>query len=503
MAHKAVNRPLNTAKELVVVVNIAELEPRAVWEHFQTLCDIPRPSKHEQALRDYLKGWAELRGLDTAVDEVGNLVVRKPATPGMEDRIGVVLQGHLDMVCQANTGTVHDFFQDPIRPVLKDGWLIAENTTLGADNGIGVALGLAVLTADDIAHGPVEVLMTLDEEAGMGGALGLSPSLLQGQMMINIDTEEWGEFYMGCAGGIDVNVRRSYAQEALPAGYTTQQLVVSGLVGGHSGADIHLGRGNANKILIRLLNELAATLPLRLVSFNGGTARNALAREAFAVVAYPAAQAEQVAAAIDAYQALMRFELAGVDEGVTIAANPAAAASVLAQADQDAILAALHAAPHGVKRMSQRVAGVVETSNNLGVIAIGDGKVFANLMVRSLLDSGFRNLAAEIVALFKLAGFATETEGGYPGWAPNPASPLLALFQRVYQEQFAAESGVQVIHAGLECGIIGAKYPQMDMVSFGPNIRGEHAPGERVEVASVGHAWQLLKAVLAAVPAKA
>jgi len=485
------------------VVNIAELEPRVVWEHFQTLCDIPRPSKHEQALRDYLKGWAELRGLETAVDSVGNLVVRKPATPGMEDRIGVVLQGHLDMVCQANTGTEHDFFKDPIRPVLKDGWLIAENTTLGADNGIGVALGLAVLSADDLAHGPVEVLMTLDEEAGMGGALGLSPDVLQGQMMINIDTEEWGEFYMGCAGGVDVNVRRSYAQEALPAGYVAQQLVVSGLVGGHSGADIHLGRGNANKILVRLLTELAATVPLRLVSLNGGTARNALAREAFAVVAYPADQAAQVAAAIDAYQALMRFELAGVDEGVTVMLKPATAASVMAEPDQQAVLAALHAAPHGVKRMSQRVAGVVETSNNLGVITLGDGRIFANLMVRSLLDSGFRNLAAEIVALFRLAGFSTETEGGYPGWAPNPASPLLALFQRVYREQFAAESGVQVIHAGLECGIIGAKYPQMDMVSFGPNIRGAHAPGERVEVVSVGQAWQLLKAVLAAVPAKA
>jgi len=220
-------------------------------------------------------------------------------------------------------------------------------------------------------------------------------------------------------------------------------------------------------------------------------------------VAYPADQAAQVAAAIDAYQALMRFELAGVDEGVTVMLKPATAASVMAEADQQAVLAALHAAPHGVKRMSQRVAGVVETSNNLGVITLGDGRIFANLMVRSLLDSGFRNLAAEIVALFKLAGFSTETEGGYPGWAPNPASPLLALFQRVYREQFGAESGVQVIHAGLECGIIGAKYPQMDMVSFGPNIRGAHAPGERVEVASVGQAWQLLKAVLAAVPAKA
>ena len=483
------------------MVNIAALEPKVVWEHFQTLCDIPRPSKHEQALRDYLQGWAELRGLETVVDTVGNLLIRKPATPGMENRVGVVLQGHLDMVCQANTGTVHDFFNDPIRPVLQDGWLIAENTTLGADNGIGVALGLAALTADDIAHGPLEVLLTLDEEAGMGGALGLEPGLLQGRMLINIDTEEWGEFYMGCAGGIDVNVRREYATEPLPAGYEVRQLTVAGLRGGHSGADIHLGRGNANKVLIRLLQELGSMTNLRVASFQGGTARNALAREAFAVVAYPAADAAAVAARLDAYQALMRFELAGVDEGISLAANPATADSVMAAADQQQVFAALHAAPHGVKRMSQRVHGVVETSNNLGVISIADGKVFTNLMVRSLLDSGFANLASEIRALFTLAGFAVETEGGYPGWAPNPSSPLLALCQRVFREKFGAESAVQVIHAGLECGIIGAKYPHMDMVSFGPNIRGAHAPGERVEVESVGKAWQLLQAILAAVPA--
>ncbi|WP_287879786.1 aminoacyl-histidine dipeptidase [Aquitalea sp.] len=485
------------------MVNIAELQPQAVWEHFQTLCDIPRPSKHEQQLRDYLKGWAELRGLQTVVDAAGNLIVRKAATPGLEDRVGVVLQGHLDMVCQANTGTEHDFFKDPIRPVLQDGWLVAENTTLGADNGIGVAMGLAVLASDDIAHGPVEVLMTLDEEAGMGGALGLEPGLLQGSMMINIDTEEWGEFYMGCAGGVDVNVTRSYATVALPAGYQAVSLFIRGLKGGHSGADIHLGRGNANKLLVRLLRELEAETDLRLVSFVGGTARNALSREAVAVVAYPAADADLLAAKLDAFQSLLRFELAGVDEGITVVAEVCSADVVLDAADQAAILAALHAAPHGVKRMSQRVSGVVETSNNLGVVRVENGKVFANLMVRSLLDSGTWMLAREVESLFGLAGFAVEMEGGYPGWAPNPQSPLLALFQQVYTQEFGGKSGVQVIHAGLECGIIGAKYPAMDMVSFGPTIRGAHAPGERVELASVDKAWQLLKAVLAAVPRRA
>ncbi|MCP1288909.1 MULTISPECIES: aminoacyl-histidine dipeptidase [Chromobacterium] len=484
------------------MTRIAELEPKVVWEHFQTLCEIPRPSKHEQQLRDYLKGWAELRGLDTVVDEVGNLIIRKPATPGYENRVGVVLQGHLDMVCQANTGTEHDFFKDPIRPTLQDGWLVAENTTLGADNGIGVALGMAVLNSEEVPHGPIEVLLTLDEEAGMGGALGLGTGLLQGQYLINIDTEEWGEFYMGCAGGVDVNVSRGYASETLPAGYQAASLVIKGLRGGHSGADIHLGRGNANKILIRLIRELEAETDLRVASFKGGTARNALSREAFAAVAFPAADAAKVAAKLDAFQSLLRFELAGVDEGVTVVQERIELDKVLARADQGAIFAALHAAPHGVKRMSQRVEGVVETSNNLGVVVLEDGKLFANLMVRSLLDSGTWMLAREVESLFLLAGCQVDMEGGYPGWAPNPQSKLLALFQQVYASEFGGEAQVQVIHAGLECGILGSKYPGMDMVSFGPNIRGAHAPGERVEVESVGKAWHLLKAVLAAVPAR-
>ncbi|PTU64726.1 cytosol nonspecific dipeptidase [Chromobacterium sp. Panama] len=484
------------------MTRIAELEPKVVWEHFQTLCEIPRPSKHEQQLRDYLKGWAELRGLDTVVDEVGNLIIRKPATPGYENRVGVVLQGHLDMVCQANTGTEHDFFKDPIRPTLQDGWLVAENTTLGADNGIGVALGMAVLNSEEVPHGPIEVLLTLDEEAGMGGALGLGTGLLQGQYLINIDTEEWGEFYMGCAGGVDVNVSRGYASETLPAGYQAASLVIKGLRGGHSGADIHLGRGNANKILIRLIRELEAETDLRVASFKGGTARNALSREAFAAVAFPAADAAKVAAKLDAFQSLLRFELAGVDEGVTVVQERIELDKVLARADQGAIFAALHAAPHGVKRMSQRVEGVVETSNNLGVVVLEDGKLFANLMVRSLLDSGTWMLAREVESLFLLAGCQVDMEGGYPGWAPNPQSKLLALFQQVYASEFGGEAQVQVIHAGLECGILGSKYPGMDMVSFGPNIRGAHAPGERVEVESVGKAWHLLKVVLAAVPAR-
>ncbi|BAK77390.1 aminoacyl-histidine dipeptidase [Pseudogulbenkiania sp. NH8B] len=482
---------------------IAELEPREVWEHFQTLCEIPRPSKHEQHLRDYLQGWAELKGLSTQVDRAGNLIIRKPATAGLENRRGVVLQGHLDMVCQANSGTEHDFFKDPIRPVLRDGWLVAEDTTLGADNGIGVALALAVLASDTVAHGPVEVLLTVDEEAGMGGALGLDTGVLEGDLLINIDTEDWGEFYLGCAGGVDVSVRRAYAVEALPAGYAVGRLSVKGLRGGHSGVDIHEERGNANKLLIRLIRELEHELALRVVSFQGGSARNALAREAFAMVAYPAGAAEKLVARLDAFQQAARFELAGVDDGVTLTLEPASANVTMSPDDQRMIFAALLAAPHGVRRMSRRVPGVVETSNNLGVIALDQGKLFANFMVRSLLDAGARQLADEIESLFGLIGAEVEREGQYPGWAPNPQSSLLELFQQVYEREYGRRAEVKVIHAGLECGILGGKYPHMDMVSFGPDIRGAHAPGERVRVETVGHAWRLLQAVLAAVPERA
>ncbi len=484
------------------MTRIADLAPQAVWSHFQTLCEIPRPSKHEGALRDYLKGWAELKGFETSVDATGNLLIRKGATPGMEGRKGVVLQGHLDMVCQANAGTAHDFFKDPVRPVLKDGWLVAEDTTLGADNGIGVALGLAALEADNLAHGPLEVLLTVDEEAGMGGALGLESGWLQGELLINIDTEEWGDFYLGCAGGVDVNVRTGYAREALPAGHVGASLAVRGLKGGHSGCDIHLERGNANKLMLRLIRELQADCGARVAYFRGGTARNALAREAEARISYPVAMHAAVEGRVAAYQALLRDEFAGVDDGVTVSVAPAEVSEVMAQADEKRVFAALHAAPHGVKRMSRKVEGVVETSNNLGVIVVEDGAVFANLMVRSLLESGTRMLADEIVDLFTLAAFDIEREGEYPGWAPNPGSALLDLFQRVYAREFGGEAGVKVIHAGLECGLIGARYPHMDMVSFGPDIRGAHAPGERVNVESVAHVWRLLQAVLADVPAR-
>lgn len=480
-----------------------QLTPAPVWRHFAALCRIPRQSKQEGPLRDHLRQWADGLGLATSVDAAGNLLVRKPASPGCEGRPGVVLQGHLDMVCQANSGVAHDFSRDPITPVLRDGWLRAEGTTLGADNGIGVALALAVLADRTLVHGPIEALFTVDEEAGMGGAQGLAPGVLQGSLMLNLDTEEWGEFYLGCAGGLDVNVDRAASADALPAGYRYRRIALQGLRGGHSGVNIHEERGNAIKLLVRVLHALAPSCGLRLVTLQGGTARNALPREAFATVALPADQVPSLEAQLAHWQALLREEWGDVEPGLCLQARDIEAADavppgVLAQREQDIWLDTLLAAPHGVKRQSQSVAGVVESSNNLGMVDLSPLGGHCNFMVRSLRDSLAQALAQEIVSLWRLSGTTPVCAGQYPGWTPRPDSALLRTCQQVFAREFGQASHVQVIHAGLECGLISAKYPAMDIVSFGPTIRGAHAPGEAVEVASVARCWQLLVAILQA-----
>ena len=484
-------------------MDFSTLSPPPVWRHFQTLCAIPRASKAEAPLRQALNDWARSRGLATRVDTAGNLLISKPASAGGENHPGVILQGHLDMVCQQNEGSAHDFARDAIVATLKDGWLVAENTTLGADNGIGVALALAVLEADDLDHPPLEVLLTVDEEAGMGGAQGLEPGLLQGRCLINLDTEEWGQLYVGCAGGVDVNVSYATASEPLPAGWTSARLTVSGLCGGHSGVDIHLGRGNAIKLLVRTLRELPEGGLWRLASLSGGNARNALPREASALIAVAPGAFGALEQAIAASAATLAREFDIVEKRLSLRLSEAgiAAASMLSATDQRALLAALNAAPHGVKSMSQQLPEVVETSNSLGVLTMSDNVVRANFMVRSLVDSRALALAREIADLFTLIGADCMVSDGYPGWTPARESPLLALAQRVYASEFSADAALQVIHAGLECGIIGAKYPGLEMISFGPTIRGAHAPGERVEVASVEQSWNLLTAILAALPA--
>lgn len=481
----------------------AALSPSLVWNHFATLCAIPRPSRHEAALREHLMAWAQGRGLQAETDAVGNLLIRKAASPGLEHVAPLAMQGHLDMVCQANSGTVHDFHTMPITPEVVDGWLVAPNTTLGADNGLGVALALAALEDETLQHGPLEVLLTVDEEDGMGGAHGLQGGWLRATRMLNLDTEEWGEFYLGCAGGADVLVQAQWPTVPVAAGHTLWTLSVSGLRGGHSGCDIHLPRGNANRLLAQALQAVQFALGdvVQLVSLRGGTARNALPREARAVLALPAsalAQAQRVVEIL-AQQWRSTLVVQGGETQVDVQWLPTdvAGAQALPAQIQRALVQALCIAPYGVRAMSPHFAGVVETSNNLGVVDLADGAFSANLMVRSLRDDQTTALAEAIATVFRSAGAAVVVDGHYPGWTPNPQSALLAQCQAVYAQTFGETSRLQVIHAGLECGIINAKYPGMDAVSFGPTIRGAHAPGERVEIASVARCWTLLRALIA------
>ncbi len=478
--------------------NLENLQPLSVWAHFATLCAIPRPSLHEAALREHLIVWAQARGIATVVDSAGNLILTKPASPGCEAMPGVILQGHLDMVCQANAGTQHDFERDPINAVVRDGWVVAEDTTLGADDGIGVALALAALEEPGLIHPPLEVLLTVNEESGMDGARGLAPGALQGKMLINLDTEEWGHFYLGCAGGVDVEVRHDCPTEELPPGYVTRRLEVAGLRGGHSGIDIHLGRGNAIKLLAEALRELAAGYDLHLIGMQGGTARNAIPREAAAVFALPAADAAQLEAWAQQKHAAWLKRFAEADAKVSLECKPCDApqGKPLSCAERDRLLDFLDSAANGVARTSDTFPGVTDTSDNLGVVALEQGAFRATFKVRSLHDARADALADELVAQAASFELRAWKDGAYPGWTPNPDSPLLGLCQQVYRQEFGQPASPQVIHAGLECGLLAASHPQLDMISFGPDIRGAHAPGESVEITSVGRCWQLLKAVL-------
>jgi len=476
----------------------ANLQPRQVWAHFATLCAIPRASLQETALIEHLIVWAQARGITTIVDGAGNLILKKPASQGCEEQPGVILQGHLDMVCQANSGTRHDFAHDPIRAVARDGWMVADDTTLGADNGIGVALALAALDEPALMHPPLEVLLTINEECGMDGARDLAPGTLRGATLINLDTEEWGHFYLGCAGGVDVEVRHDCKQEDVPPGYALLQFGVSGLRGGHSGIDIHLGRGNAIKLLAEALRDLSAHTDLRLIALKGGTARNAIPREAFAQCALPAAVAASIDEWVKHRHQAWRSRFAGIDENVSFVCSHSDAlpASAVANAERDRLLAFLDSAVNGVAQISADFPGVTDTSSNLGVLALEHGSFMATFKVRSLHDARTDALADKLVSF--AAGYTLHAwkDGAYPGWTPDPSSPLLDLCQQAYTMEFGQPASLQVIHAGLECGLLAASHPHLDMISFGPDIHGAHAPGERVRIESVARCWQLLKAVL-------
>ncbi|MBB3167926.1 aminoacyl-histidine dipeptidase [Simiduia aestuariiviva] len=481
--------------------NLSELLPQALWRHFQMLCDTPRPSGHEAAVIDTIEAFAKRHSLTLLRDSVGNVIVRKPATAGMENRRGAILQSHLDMVPQKSQGSNHDFTRDPIQTVIDGDWVTAVDTTLGADNGIGVAAILAIMESDTVAHGPLEALFTIDEEAGMTGAKGLSPDLLEGELLFNLDTEDEGELYVGCAGGIDVSAHVACEWQPVADHYCGLSLSVSGLLGGHSGLDINLGRANANQCVALFIARLSDALPVQLVSFQGGTLRNAIARDASATFAVPASLADAVQAAFGKFKADLIAQYGDLETHMLLSLESADdVPQALSASHTRQFVSALLTCPHGALRMSQHLPGVVETSNNLASVSMENGGLTVQCLVRSLMDQARDDLAANIARHFQLIDADIELDGAYPGWAPNMDSTLLAQMRAVYAEKYGVEPAVKVIHAGLECGLLGAIYPHWDMISFGPTIRGAHSPDERVHIPSVAAFWDCLVAGLAAVP---
>ncbi|MDP1833225.1 MAG: aminoacyl-histidine dipeptidase [Geothrix sp.] len=475
------------------------LEPKAIWSYFLELSKIPRGSKQEAAAAAWVADQAKALGCEVERDEIGNVIIRKKATPGKEGRPTVCLQAHVDMVCEQNEGTGHDFTRDPIQ-VWKDGDLLrAKGTTLGADNGIGVAAALAVLASKDIAHGPIEALITIDEETGLTGANGLQPGRLKAKFLLNLDSEEEGFLTIGCAGGVDTIVTRKLTRTPPPAGTRAYRLKVSGLKGGHSGIDIPAGRGNAIRLLAQVLGAMKPGFSLALASIKGGNKRNAIPREASAMIFLDPAKEPAFREALASHEAHWRGALGAFDPGLHLALEPGEATQAMSAADANALIQLLMALPHGVEAMSPDIKGLVQTSTNLGVIETREDAVEVNLLTRSSIDASKVALSERIAAACALAGFESHTTGGYPGWKPVPDASLVRIVNDVNQAVFGKPLEIMAIHAGLECGLIGEKYAGMEMVSFGPSMWDVHTPDEHVSVPSVGNFWKLLVAVLEAV----
>ncbi len=482
---------------------ILDLEPKNLWAHFYDLTQVPRPSKHEDMIQAFIKKFGEDLGLETIQDEVGNIIIKKAATAGMEDRKGVILQAHLDMVPQKNSGTKHDFENDPIDAFIDGEWVKAKGTTLGSDNGIGAAAAMAVLASKDLVHGPVEALFTCDEETGMTGANGLKAGLLDGDILVNMDSEDEGELYIGCAGGVNTNAIFRYTREEVPPNMVPYRISVTGLKGGHSGLDIQLGRGNANKIINALMMQAADKFGLRLVEIDGGSLRNAIPREAFAVVLVQEAHKDAFNEFVAAYEQEMKTAFAEADPGLIIKSDRTKMPdSMMDKQGQDNLFKAVDECPNEVIAMSKTMEGVVETSTNLAVVKSDNGVVEIATLQRSSVDADKDKLAREVYDVFKGAGGEPAMTGDYPGWKPNPDSAILKEMKEVYNKNFGKVPDVKVIHAGLECGILGASYPHWDMISFGPTIRNPHSPDEMVNIKTVGMFWDYLVKTLRNIPAK-
>ena len=484
---------------------ILKLMPNEVWANFHELTRIPRPSSHEEQIRRFISDFGKSLGLETIQDKTGNVIIRKPATAGMEKRRGVILQGHLDMVPQKNSDNDHDFTKDPIETIVDGEWVKANGTTLGADNGIGVSASMAVLASKNLAHGPVEALFTATEETGMDGAIGLKSGMLKGDILINMDSEDEGELYVGCAGGEDANVQFNFSEVPVPEESIAFKLNVTGLKGGHSGLDISLGRGNANKIFFRLLKEASKVCGVRLSSIQGGNLRNAIPREAFGIVTVPYEKADKLVGLLAGLTSVIKRELTATEPTLKIdLSKTEMPASLIDEQTQINLTHAIVACPNGVIRMSDSMPGLVETSTNLAIVK-SDAEtktIQISCLMRSSVDTARAELGSRMDSVFSLAGANVTLTGGYPGWKPNMESPILKTMQQVYQSKFGRIPEVKAIHAGLECGILGGTYSHWDMISFGPTIRFPHSPDEKVNIESVGKFWDFLVETLKNIPAK-
>jgi len=476
---------------------VSELKPIELWKHFDEILKIPRGSKNEKAIAAYVIACANRNGLSYSQDEAGNVVVRKPGTTGREDAETVILQGHLDMVNEKNTDVEHDFTRDPLQPQLDGEYLKAKGTTLGSDNGMGVAASLALIDTDSVQHGPLEFLFTVDEETGLTGAGSLGNDFLKGRLLINLDTEEEGAVYVGCAGGAAVDLTLPLEWQDAKAGLLSTRITLRGMKGGHSGVDIHLQRGNAVRLLARALREAAAECRFNLAAVHGGNMHNAIPREAFAFVCAPEGESETCKDQLDAAFSRIRSEFSTVEPDLTWSFDSIETpTAVMTESSKSKALALLDALPHGVMAMSNDIPDLVETSSNLATVRTEEESLKIHVSNRSSVDSALLAQQQRIVSVGILAGAAVKVSEGYPGWQPNLQSRTLKASKKVFESEFGKEPVVKAVHAGLECGIIGQKYPGMDMVSFGPQIEFPHSPDERVRVGSVGEFYRLLCLVL-------
>ena len=480
------------------MTDLTKLAPCEVWTEFEAITRVPRPSKKEEKIRDYLVGWAKEHGLEYRCDETGNVVIRKPATTGYEGRPTVILQSHMDMVCEKNSDVAFDFEHDAIRTRIDDGWVRAEGTTLGADDGIGMAAALAMLASATVAHPALEALFTVDEETGLTGAFGLGEGMLTGKYLINLDSEDEGEIFIGCAGGIDTIATFHYTMEPSPKNYTFFRVDVSDLQGGHSGDDIDKGRVNSNKTVARLLWDGMQSFELKLCYFNGGNLRNAIPREAYAIFGVPARFKEEFVKRYNLFAADLEAEFRFREPNFKITLNEMPHVDeVLDSRTQSALVYSLVGVPNGVVAMSFAVPGLVETSTNLASVKFAEGnRIVVTSSQRSSVESAKTYVMQMVESVFALAGADVAHSDGYPGWMPDPQSKLLEVTVDAYKRLFGSEPKVRAIHAGLECGLFLEKYPDLEMVSFGPTLRGVHSPDERLEIATVPKFWKLLTEVL-------